>query len=59
MTKKQNDLETTLDTVDASKRATLKRMAAMTFVAPVVASFAMDGLTVGSALAANGYGGGS
>jgi hypothetical protein len=52
----QNDLEKALDTVDVSKRSTLKRMATMTFVAPVVASFAMDGLTVGSALAADSNG---
>jgi hypothetical protein len=53
MTKK---IDEALDTVDASKRSTLKRMATMSFVAPVVASFAMDGLTVGSALAADSNG---
>ena len=48
---KQTPLEDALETVDAKKRSTLKRMATMSFVVPVVASFAMDGLTVGSALA--------
>ena len=45
--------------VDAAKRATLTRLIAGTaFVAPVVASFAMDGLTISKAQAqpANGSG---
>jgi hypothetical protein len=47
--------------VDEAKRATLTRLVAGTaFVAPVVASFAMDGLTISTAqaitVAANGSG---
>jgi hypothetical protein len=48
------------DGLDENKRATLTRLVTgSAFVAPVVASFAMDGLTISKALAqANGTGSG-
>jgi Na+/H+-dicarboxylate symporter len=48
-----------LDGVDENKRETLTRLITGTsFVVPIVASFAMDGLTIGRAAAAapNGSG---
>jgi hypothetical protein len=53
MTDKQDGLDAALQGVDPEKRKTLRRMAGMAFAAPVVASFAIDGLTVDSALAAD------
>jgi hypothetical protein len=50
----KKSVETVLDSVDAGKRGTLRRMAKMAFVAPVVASFPLDGLTLGTAEAADG-----
>jgi hypothetical protein len=45
-------LEAAMEAIDESKRASLRRMVvATTFVAPVVASFAIDGMMVSSALA--------
>jgi hypothetical protein len=53
MTEQPSGKEPALDAVDSKKRETLRRMAKMAFAAPVVASFAMDGLTIESALAGN------
>ncbi len=45
-------LEKALDTVDITRREALRKMVTTTaFVAPVVVSFAIDGLTVSPALA--------
>lgn len=46
-------LEQALDTIDASKRDSMRRLVIGTFVAPVVASFAIEGMMVTSASAAN------
>lgn len=50
-----NDLdrmERVLETIDAGKRASLRKLVTgAVFVAPVVASFAINGLTVGPAYA--------
>jgi hypothetical protein len=43
--------ESTLQGVDETKRATLRRLMGGAFVTPVVASFAMSGLSIDSALA--------
>ena len=54
-----NKIEAALAGVDEAKRATLNRLITGTaFVAPIVASFAMDGLTISKAqaLSANGSG---
>lgn len=39
----ERDIEPVLNEVDAAKRATLKRLVAGVFVAPVVASFGISG----------------
>jgi hypothetical protein len=44
-------IDAALETVDVAKRATLRRMATMAFVTPVVASFALDGMAIGQASA--------
>jgi hypothetical protein len=47
-------MERALETIDESKRDSLRKIVAgAVFVAPVVASFAINGLTVGSAFAVN------
>ena len=52
-------IDAVLAEVDDAKRATLTRLLTGTaFVAPIVASFAMDGLTVSKAQAANPNGSG-
>jgi hypothetical protein len=48
-------LEQALKTVDVTRRDALRKIVLTTaFVAPVVASFTVDGLTVSSALAQSG-----
>lgn len=44
-------VEETLNTVDPAKRETLRRMVGVAFVAPLVASFPIDGMTIGPAAA--------
>ena len=45
-------LESALETIDASKRESMRKMVVGTmFIAPVVMSFAINGLTVGPAMA--------
>ena len=44
-TPSQSDIESALETVDVSKRETLRKLVVGVFVIPVVASFAMSGLT--------------
>jgi hypothetical protein len=47
--------EQALETIDVSKRESLRKIVLGTmFVAPVVVSFAIDGLMVSPAMAANG-----
>ncbi|MDR3471339.1 MAG: hypothetical protein P4M09_06575 [Devosia sp.] len=46
-------LEAAMESIDESKRTALRKLVVATaFVAPVVASFAIDGMMVSSALAA-------
>lgn len=60
MTDQISNLESAVTGLDESKRKTLSRLLTGTaFVAPVVASFAMDGLVISKAVAAvNGTGSG-
>src|ERR1700739_3650121 len=60
MTDEHRKIDQATSGLDESKRATLTRLVTGTaFVAPVVASFAMDGLTISKAVAAaNGTGSG-
>jgi hypothetical protein len=52
MSDTKQKLEQALDGIDESKRATLTRLLTGTaFVTPIVASFAMDGLTISKAQA--------
>jgi hypothetical protein len=52
MTEKNSNVERAIEGLDGSKRDTLRRLVTGTaFVAPVVASFAMDGLTISKAVA--------
>jgi hypothetical protein len=53
MQEEPKGVEAALETVDAAKRSTLRRMATMAFATPVVASFGLDGMSVSSALAAD------
>jgi hypothetical protein len=56
---KSPKIDQATDGLDKNKRTTLTRLVTGTaFVAPVVASFAMDGLSIPKALAANGTGSG-
>ena len=41
----QPGVEGALETIDASKRETMRKLVTGVFIAPVVASFAMSGLT--------------
>ena len=48
-------MEKALETIDASKRESLRKLVGgAAFAVPVVASFAINGLTIGSAFAAHG-----
>lgn len=60
MTDKNQNIEQAVTGLDEGKRKTLTRLVTGTaFVAPVVASFAMDALTISKAVAAaNGTGSG-
>ncbi|MBR0963343.1 hypothetical protein JQ554_04440 [Bradyrhizobium diazoefficiens] len=60
MTEKNSNIENSVAGLDDSKRKTLSRLLTGTaFVAPIVASFAMDGLSISKAVAAvNGTGSG-
>ena len=60
MTDKKSNVELAVAGLDESKRKTLSRLVTGTaFVAPIVASFAIDGLTISKAVAAaNGTGSG-
>jgi hypothetical protein len=60
MTDKNSKIESSLSGLDDSKRQTLSRLLTGTaFVAPIVASFAMDSLSISTAVAAvNGTGSG-
>lgn len=50
-------LDQALETVDQSRRAALRKLVTTTaFAVPVVASFAINGLTVNPAMAAGGNG---
>jgi hypothetical protein len=53
MQKEPKGVEAALETVDAAKRSTLRRMATMAFVTPVVASFALDGMALADSLVAD------
>ncbi len=46
-------LDQALDTIDAGKRDSMRKLVIGTFVAPVVASFAVEGMMVTAAAAAN------
>jgi hypothetical protein len=49
---KADGVNKALESIDESKRATLRKMiVGAAYVAPVVTSFAIDGMTVSSALA--------
>jgi len=52
MTEKNNRVDEALEAVDPSKRAFLRKVVVTTaFAAPVVASFAIDGMVVSKAIA--------
>lgn len=52
---RQQQLDASLESIDQSKRETLKRLAfGSVYAVPVVASFAIDGLTISPALAGLG-----
>jgi hypothetical protein len=51
MDESNRNLEIALDGVDEPKRTTLSRLVSGAFVAPVVASFAMAGLSIDTAAA--------
>lgn len=61
MTRKDRNIEQAVTGLDEGKRQTLTRLVTGTaFAAPVVASFAMDALTISKAVAAaNGTGSGA
>lgn len=60
MTDKNSNIDSSVEGLDANKRETLNRLLTGTaFVAPIVATFAMDGLAISKAVALpNGTGSG-